>query len=70
MISCGDQCGVSLSTPILLVLLAPLRGGVLILILALGLALDLALIEDRSDHLLTGGMVRGDVEQVMGGSGL
>ena len=40
------------------------------MILALGLALFLASIEDRSDRLLAGGMVRGDVEQVTGGSGL
>ena len=26
--------------------------------------------EDRSDRLLAGGMVRGDVEQVVGGTGL
>ena len=37
------------------------------MILALGLALVLASVEDRSDHLLMRGMVRSDVEQVMGG---
>ena len=36
----------------------------------LGIALVLASAKDRSDRLLTGGMVRGDVEQVMGGMGL
>ena len=34
------------------------------------LAFVLASIEDRSDRLLTGGMVSGDVEQVAGGMGL
>ena len=37
---------------------------------ALGLASVLAFAEDRSDHLLARGMVSGDVEQVMGGTGL
>ena len=37
---------------------------------ALGLALALASIEDYSDRLLTEGMVSGDVEQVVGGTGL
>ena len=69
-ISCGDQHGVGLSVPILLVLLAPLRGGALILVLALGLALVPAFTKDCSDHLLTEGMVHGDVEQVAGGTGL
>ena len=36
----------------------------------LGLAFVLASIDDRSDYLLTGGMVSGDVEQVAGGTGL
>ena len=69
-ISCGDQRGVVWSTPILFVLLAPLCGGALILVHALGLAFVLASIEDRSDRLLAGGMVCGDVEQVIGGTGL
>jgi len=56
--------------PILLVLIAPLRGGALILVLVLGLALVPASIEDRPDCLLTGGMVSGDIEQVVGGTGL
>ena len=38
--------------------------------LALGLALVPASIEDRSDRLLAGGVVCGDVEQVVGGMGL
>ena len=37
---------------------------------ALGLAFVLAFIEDCSDYLLTEGVVSGDVEQVMGGTGL
>ena len=37
---------------------------------ALGLAFVLASIKDRSDHLIAGGVVSGDVEQVMGGTGL
>ena len=40
------------------------------MILALGLALVPAFIEDCTDRLLTGGMVRGDVEKVVGGTGL
>ena len=40
------------------------------MILAFSLALVSASIEDRSDHLLIRGMVRSDVEQVTGGSGL
>ena len=42
----------------------------LILILALGLALVLASIEDCSDRLHARGVVGGDVEQVPGGTGL
>ena len=56
--------------PILLVLFAPLRGVTLILILTLGLAFVLTSVEDHSNCLLTGGVVRGDVEQVAGGTGL
>ena len=33
-------------------------------------ALGLAFIEDRLDRLLAGGVVNGDVEQVVGGTGL
>ena len=42
------------------------------MVLALGLALVLVLssTKDCSNRLLTRGMVRGDVEQVMGGTGL
>ena len=70
VISCGHQRSVGRSTPILFVLLAPLRGGALILVLALGLAFVLASIEDRSDRLLARGVVHGDIEQVVGGMGL
>jgi len=66
----GNHCGVGRSAPILLVLLAPLHGGALFLVLTLGLALVLASTKDRSDRLLAGGVVRGDIEQVMGGTGL
>ena len=69
-ISCGDQRGVVRLAPILFVLLAPLCGGALVLVCALGLAFVLASVEDRSDRLLTRGVVHGDVEQVAGGSGL
>ena len=62
MISCGDQCGVVRSAPILFVLLTPLCGGALILILVLGVALVPTSVEDRSDRLLARGMVRGDIE--------
>ena len=37
---------------------------------ALGLAFVLAPIEDHFDRLLAGGMVSGDVEQVVGGTRL
>ena len=70
VISCDDQRKVGLSAPILLVLLAPLCGGALILVLMLGLALVPASVEDCSDCLLARGVVRGDVEQVTGGTGL
>ena len=40
------------------------------MVLMLGLALILAFIEDHSDHLLTRGVVRGNVKQVMGGTRL
>ena len=66
----GDQSRVGRSAPILLVLFAPLRGGALVLVLALGLVLVSASTKDRSDCLLTGGMVHGDIEQVVGGPGL
>ena len=69
-ISYGDQHGVGQLAPILLVLFAPLRGGALILVLALGLAFVSASIEDRSDRLLTRGVVHGDDELVTGGMGL
>ena len=69
-ISCGDQCGVGRSAPILFVLLAPLHGGALVLVLTLGISLVPASIEDCSNHLLTRSMVRGDIEQVTGGTRL
>ena len=40
------------------------------MVLAFGLAFVLAYVEDRSDCLLAGGVVRGNVEQVAGGTGL
>ena len=40
------------------------------MVLALGLALVSIATEDRPDCLLAGGVVRGDVEQVTGGTGL
>ena len=40
------------------------------MVVALGLALVLASTKDCSDRLLAGGMVRGNVEQVMGSLGL
>ena len=40
------------------------------MVLVLGLAFVLDSIEDRSDRLLTRGMVHGDVEQVVDGTGL
>ena len=70
VISRSDQCEVGLSVMIFLVLFAPLRGGALVLILALGLAFVSAFVEDRSNRLLAGGMVCGNVEQVMGRMGL
>ena len=69
-ISHNDQHGVGRSTPILLVLFAPLRGGALVLVVMLGLALVLASTKYHSDRLLTEGVVHGDVEQVAGGTGL
>ena len=69
-ISRGDQRRIGRSAPIVLVLFAPLRGGALVLILALGLTFVSAFVEDRSDRLLARGMVCGDVEQVTGGTGL
>ena len=61
-ISHDDQRGVVQLVPILFVLLAPLCGGALVLVHALGLAFVLAFVEDRSDRLLAGGMVSGNVE--------
>ena len=66
----GDQSWVGRSAPILLILIALLCGGALALVLTLGLALVLVFAKDHSDRLLAGGVVRGDVEQVAGGTGL
>ena len=62
VVSRGDQHRVGRSTTIFFVLFAPLCGGVLVLVYALGLAFVLASVEDRSDCLLVGGMVCGDIE--------
>ena len=69
-ISYDDQCSVVPSALILFVLLAPMCGGALVLVRTLGLAFVSASVEDCSDHLLIGGMVSGDVEQVAGGTRL
>ena len=66
----GDQGWVGRSAPILLALLPLLCRGALALVLALGLDLVPTTAEDRPDRLLTGGVVCGDVEQVIGGPGL
>ena len=65
-----DQSYVGQSASILLVLLALLRGGALALVLMFGLAPIPTTAEDRPDCLLTRGVVRGDVKQVAGGTGL
>ena len=52
MISRGDQRGVGWSAAILSVLFPPLHGGVLILILAIGLALALASVGARREWRL------------------
>ena len=69
-ISRGDQRGVIRSAPILFVLLVPLCGGALVLVHVLGLAFVSASTEDHSNCLLARGVVSGNVEQVMGGTGL
>ena len=61
-ISPNNQCGVVRSASILFILLAPLCGGALVLVRVLGLAFVLASVEDRSDRLLTEGVVSGDVK--------
>ena len=66
----GDQHGVGRSAPILLVFFAPLSGGALVLVLMFGLAFVPATTKDCSHRLLAGGLVCGDIEQVVGGSGL
>ena len=62
VISCDDQRGVVQSALILFVLLAPLCGGALVLVHALGLAFVPAFVEDRSDRLLARGVVSGDIK--------
>ena len=69
-ISRGDQRVVVRSTPILFVLLAPLCGGALVLVRALGLAFVLASVEHRSDCFLARCVVSGNIEQVVDGTGL
>ena len=65
----GDQSRVGWLGPILFILFAPLRRGAPALVLALSLALVPTVAEDRADHILARGMVHGDVEQVVGGTG-
>ena len=68
-ISYGNQRGVVQSAPILFVLLAPLCGGALVVVCALGLGFVSDPVEDCSGHFLAGGVVSGDVKQVAGGTG-
>ena len=49
---------------------APLCGGALVLVHALGLAFVPVSVEDHSNRFLAEGVVSGDVEQVAGGMGL
>ena len=65
----GDQWGAVRPTSILFIFLAPLRGGALVRVHAFGFDLVLASAQDRSDHLLAGGVVGGYVKQVAGGMG-
>ena len=58
----SDQSWVGRSELILIVVLALLCGGALVLVIALGLAPVSTTTEDCPDRVLTGGMVRGDVE--------
>ena len=51
-VSCGDQRGVVWSALVLFVLLAPLRGGALILVHVLALAFVPTSVEDRPNCLL------------------
>jgi len=67
-VGCSDQSCVGRSSPVLLVLLALLCGGALALVLALILAPVPTAAEDHPNRLLTGGVVYGDVEQVVGGT--
>ena len=54
---------------IFFVFLAPLHGGAFVQVCALNFDLVSASTKDHSNRLLTRGVVGGDVEQVMGGSG-
>ena len=58
----SDQSWVGRLELILIVVLALLCGGALVLAIALGLAPIPTTTEDCPDHVLTGGVVRGDVE--------
>jgi hypothetical protein len=62
-----DRIGVeAMSVPLPLLLLY--CGGTLILLRPLGLSHGPANGENRPDHLLAGGLVRGDVQELMGGA--
>ena len=67
MISRGDQRGVGWSAAILSVLFSPLRGGALVLILALGFALALAFVVAPQGRRLLGGF--GQRSAVLGHQG-
>ena len=66
----GDQRGAIRPALIFSSFLAPLRRGAFVRVCVLGFELVPASAEDCSDRLLARGVVRGDVEQVAGGSGL
>jgi hypothetical protein len=64
-----DRIGVGvMSVPPLLLL--PRCGGTLILLRPLGLSRGPTVREDRPNRLLTGGVVRGDVQELAGGARL
>ena len=65
-----DQSWVARLASILLVLLALLCVGALALVLTLGLDPVPIVAKDHPDRLLDGGVVCGDIEQVVGGTGL
>ena len=66
----GDQRGVVRPTLIFFVFLAPLRRGAFVRVCVLGFELVPASVEDRSNRPLARGVVGGDIEQVVGGTGL